>query len=148
MVGRWHSTVTDQFVPYLVPQEHGLHLDTRWAALERDGGTDGVLIGAVNPSSLAVSVSHFSDDDLWRARDLTELVPRAETIVHVDAADRGLGTLSCGPDVLPEYRVAPGRFTWRWRLRAYDPGRDDVGSLARVRQSVPERESHRSTLDP
>ena len=95
-----------------------------------------------------MSVSHFSDDDLWRARDLTELVPRAETIVHVDAADRGLGTLSCGPDVLPQYRIAPGDSPWRWRLRAYDPAREDVGVLARVLQSVPGPGNRRSTLAP
>ena len=31
-----------------------------------------------------------------------------ETVVHLDAAHRGLGTASCGPDTLPEYLVGPG----------------------------------------
>jgi beta-galactosidase len=138
MVGRWRSTVTDQFVPYLVPQEHGLHLDTRWLALATEDRRSGLLIGALEPSSLAFSVSHVSADDLWRAGDLTELTPRAETFVHVDVAHRGLGTLSCGPDTLPKYRIPPGRHTWRWRLRAFRPRRDDPGALARVAQTVVE----------
>ncbi len=35
----------------------------------------------------------------------------AETIVHLDAAHRGLGTASCGPDTLPEYRLGTGHAT-------------------------------------
>ena len=42
--------------------------------------------------------------------------PRAETIVHLDAAHRGLGTASCGPDTLPEYLVGPGTYRWSWTL--------------------------------
>ena len=137
-VGRWRSTVSDQFVPYLVPQEHGLHMDTRWLALARSSPRAGVLVAASAPAALAMSAGHYTADDLWHARDLTELHPRAETIVHVDAAHRGLGTLSCGPDTLPRYRVAPGAHRWQWRLRAYDPRREQPGALARLMQTVTE----------
>ena len=39
-----------------------------------------------------------------------ELTPRAETVIYFDVAHRGLGTASCGPDTLPEYRLGPGRY--------------------------------------
>ena len=39
--------------------------------------------------------------------------------MHVDIAHRGLGTLSCGPDTLPEYRVGPGRYRFTWTLRSF-----------------------------
>ena len=39
--------------------------------------------------------------------------------MHVDLAHRGLGTLSCGPDTLPEYRVGPGRYRFTWILRPF-----------------------------
>ena len=145
-VGRWRTTVTDQLAPYLVPQEHGMHMHTRWAALEGDGGTTGMLLSAVKPSSLGFSASHFAADDLWRASDLTELTPRRETVVHVDVAHRGLGTLSCGPDALPRYRIQPGRFRWRWRLRGFDPTRDSVAELARTTQTGPEPRRAGGTL--
>jgi beta-galactosidase len=130
-VGRWRSTVTDQLAPYLVPQEHGLHLDTRWFALERDDAGRGLLVGALEPFALAFSAGHFTADDLWRARDLSELEPRDEAVVHLDACHRGVGTLSCGPDALPQYRIAPGVVAWRWRLRPYHPATDNVAALAR-----------------
>jgi beta-galactosidase len=145
-LGRWSSTVTDQLVPYLVPQEHGLHLDTRWFALRSDPDDLGLLVSAVEPTALAFSASHFTADDLWRARDLTELVARDDVVVHVDVRHRGLGTLSCGPDTAPEHRITPGRYGWRWRLRPYDAGRDDVGRLAREAQSGTEPERGGSSL--
>ena len=114
-----------------MPQEHGLHLDTRWFALEHDDAGRGLLVGAVDPSALAFSAGHFTADDLWRARDLTELEPRDEVVVHLDACHRGVGTLSCGPDTLPQYRIAPGVVAWRWRLRPYHPATDNVAALAR-----------------
>jgi beta-galactosidase len=37
-------------------------------------------------------------------------------VVHLDVAHRGLGTASCGPDVLPQYRLPAGTFTFAYRL--------------------------------
>ena len=63
-----------------------------------------------------VSATHFRASDLAAATHDVELTPRAETIVHLDAAHRGLGTASCGPDTLPEYLVGPGTYRWTWTL--------------------------------
>ncbi|MFE2035132.1 hypothetical protein ACFXBB_18155 [Streptomyces scopuliridis] len=35
----------------------------------------------------------------------------------LDAAHRGLGTASCGPDTLPRYRLGAGAHRWSWTLR-------------------------------
>ena len=40
-LGRYTSTVDDEYVPYVTPQEHGNHTDVRWFAL--DDGVTGVL---------------------------------------------------------------------------------------------------------
>jgi beta-galactosidase len=111
--GRWTSTVTDQYVPYLLPQEHGAHADTRRFTLTDDDG-HGLAVSAQEPFSF--SVSHFSADDLHAAAATADLQPRDEVVVHVDVAQRGLGTAACGPDTLPEYRVGGGTFRWRWTL--------------------------------
>jgi beta-galactosidase len=131
-VGRFAQTVSDQYVPYVVPQEHGHHTETRWAALEEDGpGAAGVLV--TGPKRFGFSASHHRAEDLFAARHTPDLAPRAETVLHLDAAHRGLGTASCGPDALPRYRVGPGRHRLMWSLRPYDPRRDDPGALARAR---------------
>ena len=39
-----------------------------------------------------------------------------------DAAHRGLGTASCGPDTLPAYRLGPGVYRWSWALMPLGEG--------------------------
>ena len=50
--------------------------------------------------------------------DLHESVLRPDDAVevHLDVAHRGLGTASCGPDVLPQYRITPGTYRFAYRL--------------------------------
>jgi len=135
-VGRWSSTVAHQYVPYLMPQEHGAHGGVRWAALEQQRATGGhrvgVLLAGIGVDDLHVTARHHTTDALWKARDWTELVATDDVVVHLDVAQRGLGTGSCGPDTLPRYRVAGGTHRWRWRLRPYLVGVDDPASLGRL----------------
>jgi beta-galactosidase len=125
-VGRWRSTVAAQYVPYVRPQEHGGHADVRWLWLG-DGAGRGVTIVLDRPRQ--VSVTHFRAADLASATHDIELVPRSQTIVHLDAAHRGLGTASCGPDTLPAYLVGPGTYRWSWAL--LPAGTASPGSAAR-----------------
>lgn len=71
---------------------------------------------AAHPPTLHCSATRHTAADLFAAATATELQPRPELIVHVDVAHRGLGTASCGPDVLPQYRLAAGRYQFAYRL--------------------------------
>ncbi len=115
-VGRWRSSVGDQYVPYVVPQEHGHHHETRWFELSSDRSDVRLRVDAERP--FGFSALHHSLEDLLAARHTVDLPERDETFVHLDAAHRGLGTASCGPDTLPHYRIAPGRHEWRWQMGA------------------------------
>jgi beta-galactosidase len=117
-VGRWHSTVTDLYVPYVRPQEGGGRADVRWLELS-DGRGRGLRLELDRPRQ--VSATHFRAEDLATATHDVELVARAGTTVHLDAAHRGLGTASCGPDTLPEYLVGPGTYEWSWTISAVGP---------------------------
>jgi hypothetical protein len=92
----------------------------------------GVVFVAEGLSDLHATATHHATADLWRARDWTELVPRAEVVVQLDALQRGAGTGSCGPDALPRYRVPGGTHAWRWRLRPYALGAAEPGEIART----------------
>ena len=116
LIGTWDSTVSDQYVPYIRPQENGGHADVRWLEVTRaPNESTGIRIELDEPRQ--VSVTHLRAADLAAATHDIDVVPVAETVVHLDAAHRGLGTASCGPDTLPEYRLAPGTYRWRWALR-------------------------------
>ncbi|KUL78293.1 hypothetical protein ADL33_07165 [Streptomyces sp. NRRL WC-3604] len=61
-------------------------------------------------------MTRFRAEDLTTARHHDELAPRPGCVIHLDAAHRGLGTASCGPDTSPGYLVAPGVHRWSWTL--------------------------------
>jgi beta-galactosidase len=111
VVGRYRSTVADQYVPYIAPQEHGHRGDVRWLELT-DGDGRGIRVSGM--PLIEFSASHFTAADLTAARHTVDLEPRAEVILNLDHAQRGLGTASCGPDTSPRYRLnAPAyRFSY------------------------------------
>jgi beta-galactosidase len=114
-VQEWASTVTNQYVPYVRPQDHGHHHDTRWFSV--GDGTTFVRIDA-GESLVSFAARHHSDEALERAETLADLRPSVTSYVHVDHFVRGVGTGSCGPDTLPQYRIAAGRYRWSWTMRA------------------------------
>jgi beta-galactosidase len=113
MVGRYRSTVAEQYVPYIMPQEHGHKTDVRWFTLT-DANGSGVRI--TGEPLIEFSVSHFSTDDLYRARHTTDLHSHQVVYVHIDLAQRGLGTGSCGPDTLEKYRLNESTYTFSYRM--------------------------------
>jgi len=113
-VGRYAAATDTLFTPYLRPQESGGRNDVRWFTLTEADGT-GIVIHLDQPRQ--VSVTRYRAADLAAAAHHDELVPRDRQVVHVDAAHRGLGTASCGPDTLPAYLVGPGTYRWSWTLR-------------------------------
>ena len=105
MVSVWEGEPDE--IPYLVPQEFGLRTDCRRIEfLDPDSGA--VLRIEADGALFHASVTHHRAQDLFLARDLTELVRRPGLVVHLDAAHRGLGTASCGPDTLEKYRLPAG----------------------------------------
>ncbi|MCJ7544758.1 MAG: DUF4981 domain-containing protein, partial [Phycisphaerae bacterium] len=131
-VGRYRGTVSGQYVPYIMPQEHGNKTDVRWVALASADGL-GMLLAPLRPVHMESSASHFTADDLYRAYHTHELRPRRETVVNLDYRQRGLGTGSCGPDTLPPYRLPAGRYRFDYRIRPYTVGTDQPALLARQR---------------
>ncbi len=137
-VGRWRSRVDDQDVAYAVPQEHGGHVGARWLALAA-GRRAGLVVRFDGDPRRSFRASHLTDAELTAAAVPAELA-RAEAVeLHLDAAVRGLGTASCGPDVAPRYRIGAGRWRWRWACSTYTPGRADPGDLLAHLNLVPSR---------
>ncbi|MBK8433337.1 MAG: hypothetical protein IPL28_19485 [Chloroflexi bacterium] len=91
-VGIYHSTVSEQYVPYIMPQENGNHTEVRWLTLTNGNGLTLKVWG--NPP-LEMSASHLSAADLTAARHTYELDPRPETILNLDFQQSGLGGASC-----------------------------------------------------
>jgi beta-galactosidase len=113
VVDRFSSTVTEQYVPYILPQEHGHRGDVRELSL-RDGSGFGLHV--LGRPVIGFSASHFRAGDLYAARHTCDLEPRPEVILSLDHAQRGLGTASCGPDVLARYRLNASSYRFSYVL--------------------------------
>ncbi len=112
-VGLYENTVAGLYVPYVMPQEHGNHTDVRWLEV-LDAAGKGVRIAG--EPILNFSASHFTAEDLYKATHSVDLVPRPETILNLDLAQRGLGTATCGPDTLPQYQLSGREHHFAYRL--------------------------------
>ncbi|MFI1206268.1 glycoside hydrolase family 2 TIM barrel-domain containing protein [Streptomyces sp. NPDC020802] len=110
-----HSLAVDRlFTPYLRPQESGGRHGVRRFTLSAPDAT-GLTVELGTPGQ--VSVNRYRAEDLVAAAHHDELAPRPGCVVHLDAAHRGLGTASCGPDTSAGHLVAPGTHRWAWTLR-------------------------------
>ena len=153
-VGRWSTTVSDTYVDHVVPQEHGHRTGLRWLALRprraRRGAAPGGLLVVADRSvraatadggSLGFAARHHSDAELWAARHTDDLVDpadpasRAPTVLYLDAAQRGLGTASCGPDALDRYTIPAGNHTVSVWCRGLAAG-EDPAALAAARRAA------------
>jgi beta-galactosidase len=105
-VGRFASTVSERYVPYIMPQEHGNIAGLRWLAV-RDRKGRGLLASLAG--SAEGKATHLSDTEQTKAHHTTDLTPSPTTFVYLDVRQRGLGGASCGPDTLEQYRIHPGQ---------------------------------------
>ena len=94
------SSVARQHEDYLKPQENGSHWDCEQLRLT---GPEGAL--TVTGSSFSFSASPYTQEELTEKRHNYELRPCGDTVLCVDAAMSGVGSNSCGPQLLPCYRV-------------------------------------------
>ncbi|MGA1420038.1 MAG: glycoside hydrolase family 2 TIM barrel-domain containing protein, partial [Ilumatobacteraceae bacterium] len=102
-------------LPYLVPQEFGLRTDCEWVEFISSHAT--VRIDVLQPATMHFSAVHHTPQQLQQALDTTQLCRSSDLIVHLDVTHRGLGTASCGPDVLPHYEIPAGTFEFAYLVR-------------------------------
>ena len=112
----YQSTVTDQREDYIKPQEHGTKQEVRWIALTNSEGK-GLLF--VAPDQMAASAVHFRPEDNYtdrnnRSKHTYQFKTCNTTVVSLDAATRGLGNASCGPDVMEKYELKAANTAFRF----------------------------------
>ena len=124
-LGRYRSTVSGLYVPYVRPQDCGVRCGVRWIEFT-DERARGVRFAASMP--LSVRALHYGWEDLEfaRHRRRQERIynikpPRREIRLDLDIAERGLGNASCGPKTLPEYCIRSEAREWIETLRPAEP---------------------------
>ncbi|NUU06166.1 DUF4981 domain-containing protein [Leifsonia sp. C5G2] len=103
-VGRFTASLEDLNVPYARPQETGHRLAVRTLSF---GGLALTAVADIRGRRPGFSLSRHTPQQLAAAGHPHELPTSSTTYLLVDAAQHGLGSRACGPDVWPAYALRP-----------------------------------------
>ena len=108
--GKFEADMGDLFEDYIKPQENGSHWNCHKLCIRRpeDAGAGWEVPAAlevIGKVPFSFNVSPYTEQELTRKMHNYELEKAGKTIVHVDFAMSGVGSNSCGPELLEQYRV-------------------------------------------
>jgi beta-galactosidase len=109
--GKYLLTVDEMFQNYIMPQENGSRYGTEWAIVSNEQGMG--LKFASPDGEFSFNAAHYTPADLTAATHSHELSKRKETIVHLDYKMSGVGSNSCGPELLQQYRLDEKEFEFK-----------------------------------
>lgn len=96
----FQDTISGMFVDYIRPQENGSRFDCDYASLSAEGQKLEVF-----GKGFSMNVSHHSQEEFEAKAHNYELETGDCSIFCLDSAMSGVGSASCGPELLPKYRV-------------------------------------------
>ncbi len=102
--GIFHSTVKNLFEDYIRPQENGSH----WNCNELKVGK--LQVSSANP--FCFNASYYTIQELIQKKHNYEIEEADEIITCVDYKQSGIGSNSCGPELLTKYRLEEESFKW------------------------------------
>ena len=118
LVGRYRTSPISMMERYIKPQSTGNREGLREVSFTNSVGNGFKIETEGNVSFSAIP---YTETDLMNAQHTWELEQRPYTVLHLDAAYRGVGNASCGGapvDTRQEYRVAEKPCSFKLRLSA------------------------------
>ncbi len=103
--GVFESTVEQEHEDYCKPQENGNHTECEWL-------TVGSMRVEATDRPFSFSVSPYTAEELTAAAHNFELKKSGSTVLHIDYAQSGVGSNSCGPALDVRYQLNAPRFTF------------------------------------
>ena len=113
--GIYSAEVKDLHEDYIKTQENGSHYDCSYVIAESNDYKMEVL----SETAFAFNASIYTQEELTAKKHNFELQPSGNTVLCVDYAQNGIGSNSCGPDLLEKYRLDSTEFEFRIKLIPY-----------------------------
>lgn len=110
--GLYKSAVREFHEDYLRPQENGSHWDCDYMMVENQD----LKLAAVSPKPFGFNVSVYTQEELTKKRHNYELKECGNTVLCLDYRQNGIGSASCGPELLEKYKLNEERFQFDLRL--------------------------------
>ena len=116
--GLYRANVGDLHEDYIRPQENGSHYDCEY--VELNNSRYGIVVSAENAFSF--NASYYTQEELEKKTHNYELTESDSVVFCVDYALNGIGSNSCGPVVLDQYRFDDVLFRFQFTLVPYVKG--------------------------
>ena len=116
--GLYQANVDDLHEDYIRPQENGSHYDCEY--VELNNSRYGIVASAENAFSF--NASYYTQEELEKKTHNYELIESDSVVFCVDYALNGIGSNSCGPVVLNQYRFDDVLFRFQFTLIPYVKG--------------------------
>ncbi|RST79141.1 DUF4981 domain-containing protein [Blautia sp. SG-772] len=116
--GLYQGNVDDLHEDYICPQENGSHYDCEY--VELNNSRYGIVVSAENAFSF--NASYYTQEELEKKTHNYELTESDSVVFCVDYALNGIGSNSCGPVVLDQYRFDDVLFRFQFTLIPYVKG--------------------------
>ena len=116
--GLYQANVDDLHEDYIRPQENGSHYDCEY--VELNNSRYGIVVSAENAFSF--NASYYTQEELEKKTHNYELTESDSVVFCVDYALNGIGSNSCGPVVLDQYRFNDVLFRFQFTLVPYVKG--------------------------
>ena len=116
--GLYRANVRDLHEDYIRPQENGSHYDCEY--VELNNSRYGIVVSAENAFSF--NASYYTQEELEKKTHNYELTESDSVVFCVDYALNGIGSNSCGPVVLEQYRFDDVLFRFQFTLIPYVKG--------------------------
>ena len=116
--GLYRANVRDLHEDYIRPQENGSHYDCGY--VELNNSRYGIVASA--EKAFSFNASYYTQEELEKKTHNYELAESDSVVLCVDYALNGIGSNSCGPVVLDQYRFNDVLFRFQFTLVPYVKG--------------------------
>ena len=116
--GLYRADVGDLHEDYIRPQENGSHYDCEY--VELNNSRYGIVASA--EKAFSFNASYYTQEELEKKTHNYELTESDSVVFCVDYALNGIGSNSCGPVVLDQYRFDDVLFRFQFTLIPYVKG--------------------------
>lgn len=111
--GVFHTDVKSMHEDYIRPQENGSHYDCDYVKLANDS----ISLNVAGEKTFSFNASVYTQEELAGKAHNYQLEEAPYTVLCIDYRQSGIGSNSCGPELLPKYQLNDNQFCFAVRLR-------------------------------
>ncbi len=112
-IGKFKQNVSDMYEDYIKPQENSSHYGCQYLSLSDEQEH---LLEVTGEEDFSFNVSEYTQEELAVKKHNFELQKSGYTVVCLDYKNSGIGSNSCGPELIKKYRLEEEKIAFEWTL--------------------------------